>query len=35
MRDWPAGITFIDLAWGTVLTMVASAAGAALAIRYG
>lgn len=35
MRDWPAGITFIDLAWGTILTMVASGAGAALAIRYG
>lgn len=35
MRDWPAGITFIDLAWGTVLTSAAATAGAALAIRFG
>lgn len=33
MRDWPAGITFIDLAWGTALTAAAATAGAAAAIR--
>jgi uncharacterized membrane protein len=33
MRDWPAGITFIDLAWGTVLTATAATAGALVAIR--
>ena len=33
MRDWPVGLTFIDLAWGTVLTATAAAAGAALALR--
>ena len=35
MKDWPAGITFIDLAWGTVLTTLAASAGAAAAIRLG
>jgi len=35
MRDWPAGITFIDVAWGTVLTSVAAAAGSAVALRLG
>lgn len=35
MRDWPAGLTFIDVAWGTVLTAIAAAAGAAAAIRLG
>lgn len=35
MRDWPAGLTFIDVAWGTVLTAVAAAAGAFAAIRFG
>lgn len=33
MRDWPVGLTFIDLAWGTALTATAAAAGAALALR--
>jgi len=33
MRDWPVGLTFIDLAWGTALTAFAAAAGAALALR--
>lgn len=33
MRDWPVGLTFIDLAWGTALTALAAAAGAALALR--
>jgi uncharacterized membrane protein len=33
MRDWPVGLTFIDLAWGTALTAIAAAAGAALALR--
>lgn len=35
MRDWPAGITFIDLAWGTVLTTAAATAGAIVALRLG
>lgn len=35
MRDWPAGITFIDLAWGTILTSAAATAGAAIALRFG
>lgn len=35
MRDWPAAITFIDLAWGIVLTASAATAGAAAAIRWG
>lgn len=35
MRDWPASLTFIDVAWGTVLTAVAAAAGAAIALRMG
>lgn len=35
MRDWPASLTFIDLAWGTVLTAAAATAGAALALRFG
>ena len=35
MRDWPASVTFIDLAWGTALTAAAAAAGAAAAIRFG
>lgn len=35
MRDWPAGLTFIDVAWGTVLTAVAAAAGTAVALRLG
>jgi uncharacterized membrane protein len=35
MRDWPAGMTFIDVAWGTALTAVAGAAGAAIALRLG
>lgn len=35
MRDWPAGLTFIDVAWGAVLTAVAAAAGAAIALRLG
>lgn len=35
MRDWPAGMTFIDVAWGTVLTSAAAAAGAVAAIRLG
>lgn len=35
MRDWPVGLTFIDLAWGTALTAVAASAGAALALRAG
>jgi uncharacterized membrane protein len=34
MRDWPVGLTFIDLAWGTALTSAAATAGAALAIRF-
>lgn len=33
MRDWPVGLTFIDLAWGTVLTAFAATAGALLALR--
>jgi uncharacterized membrane protein len=33
MRDWPVGLTFIDLAWGTALTAAAAAAGAAMALR--
>jgi uncharacterized membrane protein len=35
MRDWPASITFIDLAWGTALTGAAATAGAAIALRVG
>jgi len=35
MRDWPVGLTFIDLAWGTALTALASTAGAYLALRFG
>lgn len=35
MRDWPAGITFIDLAWGTFLTSAAASFGAAIALRLG
>lgn len=35
MRDWPVGLTFVDLAWGAVLTAAAATAGAALAIRVG
>jgi uncharacterized membrane protein len=35
MRDWPAGMTFIDVAWGTVLTTVAASAGTAIALRLG
>lgn len=35
MRDWPAGITVLDLAWGTLLTMAAAATGAAAALRFG
>lgn len=35
MRDWPAGITFIDLAWGMVLTAAAASAGAYAALRLG
>lgn len=35
MRDWPVGLTFVDLAWGVVLTASAAAAGAAVALRFG
>lgn len=35
MRDWPAGLTFIDVAWGAFLTPVAAAAGTAIALRFG
>lgn len=35
MRDWPAGMSIIDVVWGTVLTAAAAAAGAAIAIRLG
>lgn len=35
MRDWPVGLTFIDLAWGTALTATAAAVGAAVALRFG
>lgn len=35
MRDWPVGLTFIDLAWGTALTALAGAAGAFVALRFG
>ena len=34
LRDWPVRLTFIDLAWGTVLTAVAAAAGAKAALRW-
>lgn len=30
LKDWPAGMTFVDLAWGTAMT----AAAAALAQKY-
>ena len=29
MRDWPVGVTLIDLAWGTVVSAVAAAGGKA------
>lgn len=35
MRDWPVGLTFIDLAWGTALTALAAVAGAFVALRLG
>ncbi len=30
LRDWPAGITLLDMAWGTVLTAVTAAAATAV-----
>ncbi|CAN1563897.1 COG4852 Predicted membrane protein [Rhabdaerophilaceae bacterium] len=33
MRDWPVGVTVADITWGTALTGLASAAGAAAALR--
>ena len=30
LRDWPLGLTFIDLVWGTFASAVAAGAGAAL-----
>jgi uncharacterized membrane protein len=35
MRDWPASMTMIDVAWGTALTATAASVGAAMAIRFG
>lgn len=35
MKDWPASVTLIDLAWGTVLTGLAATAGALAALRLG
>ncbi|MFT4098192.1 MAG: DUF2177 family protein [Rhodoblastus sp.] len=35
MRDWPAGLTFVDLAWGAFLTALAASIGAFAAIRLG
>ncbi|WP_041674910.1 DUF2177 family protein [Ramlibacter tataouinensis] len=32
MRDWPLGLTFIDMAWGTFVSAAGAAAGA-LALR--
>ena len=29
VRDWPVALSFIDIAWGTVLSGIASASGAA------
>lgn len=31
VRDWPLGLTFIDLAWGTFASAVSAGVGAALA----
>ncbi|MBU1357531.1 MAG: DUF2177 family protein [Gammaproteobacteria bacterium] len=33
VRDWPLGLTFIDMAWGTLVSGVSAAAGAA-ALRW-
>lgn len=33
LRDWPARLALIDMAWGTALTSVASAVGAYVALR--
>lgn len=35
LRDWPLQITLADIAWGTVLTCVASAGGYLAASRFG
>ncbi len=35
LRDWPTSVTVVDLAWGTFLTAVASAASFVAAKRFG
>ena len=35
IRNWPPALSFIDLFWGALLTALAAAAGAAVAIRFG
>lgn len=34
LRDWPIGITIADIAWGSILTAAAAAAGFAVASRF-
>lgn len=34
LRDWPLAVTLADIAWGTVLTCVASTAGYLIASRF-
>lgn len=34
LRDWPIGVTLADIAWGSVVTGVAAAAGFSIASRF-